>query len=67
MMKQRSEREVAFAKELDRVPGSNWDFATLNRDGFRRVLGFFIGEPAAPSDPSPEPGAPTTAMATGPP
>jgi len=67
LMKERSNREFAFVKELDRIPGSNWEFETLNRDGFRRVLGFFIGEPRTPSDPSPEPGAPTTAMATGPP
>ena len=67
LMKERSNREFAFVKELDRIPGSNWEFETLNRDGFRRVLGFFIGEPRTPSDPSPEPDAPDTALATGPP
>jgi len=72
LMKEKSNREVAFIKEQDRIPNSNWDWLDLKtRAGFRSVLGFFIGETPDPSDPSPARGAPAmgpaTAMATGPP
>ena len=70
LMSQRSDRQIAFIQELDRIPGSDWGWDNLARDGYRRVLGFFIGatpDPADPRDPAPAPGAPATAMATGPP
>jgi hypothetical protein len=67
LMKDRSDREAAFVKELDRIPGSTWDWQDMARDGYRRALGYFIGETPDPSDPSSGPGAPAAAMATGPP
>jgi hypothetical protein len=61
LMQQRSRREQAFAQQLDRIRGSNWDWLRLKRDAARQVLGFFIGEP--PVDPL----QPAAAIATGPP
>ena len=55
LMQQKSRREQAFDKLLDRRRGSNWDWLRLTRATARQVLGFFIGEP--PVDP----------IATGPP
>jgi hypothetical protein len=55
LMVKKSRREQDFDKELDRQPGSNWDWLRMKRDDIRQVLGFFIGEP--PVDP----------FATGPP
>jgi hypothetical protein len=45
LMEEKSRRRVAFAKEQDRIPTSNWDWVEMTRDGVRQVLGFFIGEP----------------------
>jgi len=61
LMQRKSRREQAFAQQLDRRPGSNWDWLRLKRDAARQVLGFFIGEP--PVDPL----EPEAAAATGPP
>ena len=58
LMQQKSRREQAFDKLLDRRRGSNWDWLRLKRETTRQVLGFFIGEP--PVDP-------LEAIATGPP
>jgi hypothetical protein len=55
LMQERCRREQAFAQELDRRPGSNWDWLSMKRDTIRQVLGFFIGEP------------PIEPVATGPP
>jgi len=55
LMLERCRRERAFAKQQDRIPGSNWDWLGMKRDGIRQVLGFFIGEP------------PVNPLATGPP
>jgi hypothetical protein len=60
-MQQRCRHEQAFAQQLDRTFGSNWDWLRMKRDQLRQVLGFFIGEP--PVDPF----APEAAIATGPP
>ena len=61
LMQQKSHREQAFDKLLDRRPGSNWDWLRMKRDAIRQVLGFFIGEPPV------NPLEPETAIATGPP
>ena len=61
LMQQKSRREQAFAREQDRIRGSNWDWVRMKRDQLRQVLGFFIGE--QPMDPS----TPEAAIATGPP
>ncbi len=45
LMVQKSRRAQAFAKQQDRMIGSNWDWLHLKRDAARQVLGFFIGEP----------------------
>jgi hypothetical protein len=67
-MQERTRREAAFSREQDKKPGSNWDWQGLKRDGFRRVLGFCIGEAADDSfDPFPELSARAAAVATGPP
>ncbi len=68
LMQEKARRQQAFCEELDRKPGSNWDWLELKRDALRRVLGFFIGEVTGDSfDPAPEPYAPTAALAIGPP
>jgi len=68
LMREKVRRQEAFCREQDRKPGSNWDWLELTRDALRRMLGFFIGEVAVdPLDPSPAPGAPVAAAATGPP
>ena len=61
LMRQKSRREQAFAQQLDRIRGSNWDWLRLKRDALRQILGFFIGEPPV------NPLEPATAIATGPP
>jgi hypothetical protein len=59
LMKEKTRRGDAFARQPESSPESNWDWRDLSRDVIRQVLGFFIGEP--PVDPF---GA---APATGPP
>ena len=61
LMRQKSRREQAFAKQQDSNPGSYGDWFRLQRDAVRKILGFFIGEP--PLDPL----GPDAATATGPP
>ena len=57
-------REGAFEKDLDRHPALGWPERT--RDGIRRSLGFFIGEP--PTTPFASPALPGLQQAaTGPP
>jgi hypothetical protein len=61
VMQEKTRRREAFAKEMDRVRDSNWDWGTLTREAGRRILGFFIGEPPVnPLDPA-------AALATAPP
>jgi hypothetical protein len=67
MMRERSRREQAFIQEQDSKPDSTWDWRQLKRDAIHQILGFFIGEAPVPFAQSPAPGAPATAMATGPP
>jgi hypothetical protein len=68
LMREKVRRQEAFCREQDRKPGSNWDWLELTRDALRRMLGFFIGEVAVDVlDPSPAPGSPVAAAATGPP
>jgi hypothetical protein len=62
VMREKSRREQAFAKEQDCKLDSTWDWMHLKRDAIREILGFFIGE--EPVDPF---CAPTAALATGPP
>jgi len=61
VMREKSRREQAFAREQDRKPDSSSDWMHLKRDAIRQILGFFIGE--EPVDPF----APAAALATGPP
>ncbi len=66
LMKELRRREVTFCDtEADRNPALGWPERT--REGNRRVLGFFIGQP--PVMPFPAPAAPAllNAAATGPP
>jgi hypothetical protein len=66
LMEQSFHRRQAFVAELDRTPGSNWDWLRQKRDEVRQAIGFLIGEaPVDPFAPSPTPAA--TALATGPP
>ena len=68
LMQEKVHREKAFGKELDRKPGSNWDWQEMGREAIRRVLGCFIGEASDnPFDPLPELCAARAAVATGPP
>ena len=61
LMREKSRRRQAFAKEQDRNPKANWDWLNLSRDAPRQILGFFIGEPPVnPLDPA-------AAIATAPP
>ena len=48
-------REIRFEIELDRNPALGWP--ERSRDGIRRILGFFIGEPPVVPVPPPEPAA----------
>ena len=51
-MKDFRRREVRFCDtEADRNPALDWPEPT--RDGIRRVLGFFIGEPRSSANPGP--------------
>ena len=59
LMKEKTRRGDAFARQPESSPESNWDWRDLSLEVIRQVLGFFIGEP--PVDPF---GA---APATGPP
>jgi hypothetical protein len=59
LMKEKTRRGDAFARQPESSPESNWDWRDLSRVVIRQVLGFLIGEP--PVDPF---GA---APATGPP
>jgi hypothetical protein len=59
LMKEKTRRGDAFARQPESSPESNWDWRDLSRVVIRQVLGFLIGEP--PVDPF---GA---ALATGPP
>jgi hypothetical protein len=61
LMRQKSQRREAFAKQQDHNPDANWDWLNLTRDAARQVLGFFIGEPPI------NPFDPAAALATGPP
>jgi hypothetical protein len=61
LMHEKTRRARAFADEQDRKPDSNWDWLRLKRDGLRKVLGFFIGEPPV------NPFDPAAAIATAPP
>jgi hypothetical protein len=45
LMREKSRRREAFAKEQDRNPNATWDWLNMTRDALRQVLGFFIGEP----------------------
>ena len=57
LMKEFRRREVAFCdNEADRNPALDWPART--RDGIRRRLGFFIGEPPATPFPLPAPPRP---------
>jgi hypothetical protein len=68
LMQEKMRRQEAFCAEQDRKPGSNWDWLTMGRDAFRRMLGFFIGEVADDSfDPISQHNPPAAAIATGPP
>ena len=68
LMQEKVRREKAFGKELDRQPGSNWDWMQMGREALRRVLGCFIGEAADHRfDPLVEPYPLAAAVATGPP
>jgi hypothetical protein len=61
VMLEKTRRREAFAKELDRIRDSNWDWGVFSREAGRKVLGFFIGEPPVnPLDPA-------AAIATAPP
>jgi hypothetical protein len=44
LMQERMRREVAYIKEQDRVPRSDWSWQELTREGKRLVLGFNIGD-----------------------
>jgi hypothetical protein len=59
LMKEKTRRGDAFARQPESSPESNWDWRDLSRNAIRQVLGFLIGEP--PVDPF------GTAPATGPP
>ena len=59
LMKEKTRRGDAFARQPESSPESNWDWRDLSRKVIRQVFGFFIGEP--PVDPF------GTAPATGPP
>ena len=61
LMEQNRDNAKAFDKQEDRKRDRNWDWLTLKRDGLRKVLGFFIGEPPV------NPFDPAAAIATGPP
>ena len=53
LMREKTRRREAFAKEQDRVRGASWDWVNMPRDALRNVLGFFIGEPPInPLDPA---------------
>ncbi len=45
LMREKSRRREAFARQQDRKPHANWDWINASRDALRQVLGFFIGEP----------------------
>ncbi len=45
LMLEKVRREEAFSEEQDKKIGSNWDWQEMGREAFRRMLGFFIGEP----------------------
>ena len=62
VMREKSRREQAFAREQDRRLDSSSDCLHLKRDAIRQILSFFIGE--EPVDPF---CAPVPALATGPP
>jgi hypothetical protein len=61
LMREKSRRREAFARQQDRKPHANWDWINASRDALRQVLGFFIGEPPV------NPLEPAAAIATGPP
>jgi hypothetical protein len=61
LMKAKMCRERPIALQQEKIPGSDWKWMHLKRDGIRQVLGFFIGETLV------DPFAPTAAAATGPP
>jgi hypothetical protein len=66
LMREKSRRHDAFAREQDRKLDSTWDWMHLKRDAVHQILGFFIGEePVDPFDLSPASCA--AALATGPP
>ena len=68
LMRERSRREEAFEQEQDRNPIRGWAWWDATRETLRQALGFFIGEdPVDPFSPSPAPGVPAAALATGPP
>ncbi len=58
-------REIAFEPEWDRDP--NLGVPERTRDGIRRMLGFFIGEPPATPPWVPAPPAAAATASTGPP
>ncbi len=61
LMREKTRRRDAFAREQDRLHDPNWDWLNMPRDALRHVLGFFIGEPPInPLDPA-------AAIATAPP
>src|ERR1700761_9061950 len=54
VMRKKYRRYKALIEEQDHIRGSDWDWMRLHRDGFRELLGFFIGEPPVnPLDPVP--------------
>ena len=61
LVRQKSRREQAFARQQDSNPGNYGDWFRLQRDAVRKILGFFIGEP--PLNPFDH----EAAIATGPP
>jgi hypothetical protein len=61
LMQEKTRRRVSFDKEQDSNRNATWDWINMPRDGLRKVLGFFIGEPPVnPLDPA-------AAIATAPP
>ncbi len=61
LMREKSRRREAYAKQQDRNPNATWGWLNMSRDALRQTLGFFIGEqPINPLEPE-------AAIATGPP
>jgi hypothetical protein len=68
LMQEKTRRQVAFCKEQDNKPGSNWDWLEMGCEALRRVLGFRIGEPLqAPLDANTQQHLQAASVATGPP